>query len=1377
MTTEDLIFEKHYEYYKNIGIETIKQQAGQVEQVSSDYQGRVIYELLQNAFDKAEKRILVMVRGNSLYVANDGDKFTYVADYDYGRGSSKRGDFQSMCSISTSTKSADTSIGNKGVGFKSVFSISESGFVNVCTHGVIHQDDKIIPEIISFRIYDSFKDPENIPEDFSEDLKLTIKQKLNLVQHERKDRGIPGYYFPFHITSEASDICELFDDGYVSVIQIPFKDKAVIKELFDDIKNIHFQFIQLKKDKEFEIEFCFDGEPLLKLVKKESPNLFSTIIDSEILKDLAVDAEISIKKPKVAFFIREDENGYLYNYLPTKVQSPFKYVDFHADFHTTVDRKSINFDGKIGKYNKALLKACVELYFSVINNYLDVDSRIELKTEFIDRTIIKYSFDNFIWRLFILQANSPELFNIVRSILQIWHWHNYVATDYLSQLARKYFLQKRERGEHTEFLISTLTFINRFATDSQKYEGWLDKFKSELARKLLEYNAQIIPDAIIAKNSEILFRKTSENNIRLPEFLGVNISDFEILDNSFKKALGINDFNDYNVLLKYYKQCSFAGEYNEDSFTEDQQIELIKSLFRIYEAKKEQSFLTTHRFTKAYNSKLRENNSSLNQAYFNVSTVFLKTKQHKYKPSQLCNLKELDLDFLNAIVNGDKINDFLRFLGVSTHNSFLFADCRLFEKLKDGIEYIPALVNRGDEKIDEELIRNFKIITPKGVSVHPSIVNDNNYRFLENISNQTIKAELENLLVNRYNEFPGPYRENLKARMDKNLSHKNDVIRLYQNVFHLFEKSKQKQYLVIANGQLFWTESLNFNILNNKRDFELVSSLNSTRILCYYTGIDVPEYLKDKMATLKKGKINFDMIQHQKENLKERIEQRIVYLLISISHSKNSVKNYLDDNIDLGEIPKRLDRLEIIEVNQLQQEIIFNEISIPTQKDFAIDESDPGKIYFKSGASNIDKAQCIAEYLFNNSSIKELVELIVFYKENDDLKRSVENVDFEIINKKWKVDYAQKFVQFENEILSHFGNILIDEKWYIYNDKHRSTILIDLDNSGKLNELYQVVNSLKMKDEYQGYFDNFEIEIDRNEIEILAAKLISFLKIKDGMDELIQQIYKLSIQLGVENKLKKIENEIEIEYDEYKGFKSGKESLIAKEIRFDSKINEIFGKIGNNNSKKINSVTCNGNTVSAISIPINSKKIIFQQNGFGNNNVENLEIIGASGEEEVLIYFIHEFIKLSTEERRIGIDAVYKEVKAKTGNDLLLKYKDKCITVIDNDEDLKKALIPLFYITMHYKFSYFDIIAYQNKRSIIVEVKTTNGINNNRFFLSIAEVNAARTFENYEIVRVSPDSLRFLGNPIKSLEGKIELLKAETFSLTPRNYEFNFISK
>ena len=82
MTKVEAVFNRHYQYYQGLGIETIKQQAGQVEQVSSDYQGRVIFELLQNAFDRADKNILVEVKGQSLYIANDGKKFTYNANHD-----------------------------------------------------------------------------------------------------------------------------------------------------------------------------------------------------------------------------------------------------------------------------------------------------------------------------------------------------------------------------------------------------------------------------------------------------------------------------------------------------------------------------------------------------------------------------------------------------------------------------------------------------------------------------------------------------------------------------------------------------------------------------------------------------------------------------------------------------------------------------------------------------------------------------------------------------------------------------------------------------------------------------------------------------------------------------------------------------------------------------------------------------------------------------------------------------------------------------------------------------------------------------------------------------------------------------------------------
>ena len=147
MTAEDKIFEKHYEYYKNVGIETIKQQSGQVEQVSKDYEGRVIFELLQNAFDKAKKNILVEVQGDSLYIANDGREFTYNANHDYKEGLSNtvkftRYDFQSLCSISTSSKITSESIGNKGVGFKSVFSVARDGYANVYTRGIMIEDCK-----------------------------------------------------------------------------------------------------------------------------------------------------------------------------------------------------------------------------------------------------------------------------------------------------------------------------------------------------------------------------------------------------------------------------------------------------------------------------------------------------------------------------------------------------------------------------------------------------------------------------------------------------------------------------------------------------------------------------------------------------------------------------------------------------------------------------------------------------------------------------------------------------------------------------------------------------------------------------------------------------------------------------------------------------------------------------------------------------------------------------------------------------------------------------------------------------------------------------------------------------------------------------------
>lgn len=90
-----------------------------------DYQGRFLFELLQNAVDRAERDIRVHLDTESavLYFANDGQRFSIRECVDTDE---RLCDFHAMCSINTSSKKASESIGNKGVGIKSVWEVAEA---------------------------------------------------------------------------------------------------------------------------------------------------------------------------------------------------------------------------------------------------------------------------------------------------------------------------------------------------------------------------------------------------------------------------------------------------------------------------------------------------------------------------------------------------------------------------------------------------------------------------------------------------------------------------------------------------------------------------------------------------------------------------------------------------------------------------------------------------------------------------------------------------------------------------------------------------------------------------------------------------------------------------------------------------------------------------------------------------------------------------------------------------------------------------------------------------------------------------------------------------------------------------------------------------
>ena len=75
----------------------------------------IIYEFFQNAIDRAESKIWIHLdkKKGTLTIANDGIEFSIE------KGNRNYSDLESLCSINTSSKNQNESIGNKGVGFKS----------------------------------------------------------------------------------------------------------------------------------------------------------------------------------------------------------------------------------------------------------------------------------------------------------------------------------------------------------------------------------------------------------------------------------------------------------------------------------------------------------------------------------------------------------------------------------------------------------------------------------------------------------------------------------------------------------------------------------------------------------------------------------------------------------------------------------------------------------------------------------------------------------------------------------------------------------------------------------------------------------------------------------------------------------------------------------------------------------------------------------------------------------------------------------------------------------------------------------------------------------------------------------------------------------
>lgn len=405
------VFTNHYKYHLPFeGVACVRESRSE-QAMSSQYSGRVAFELLQNALDRSNETIVVMLSEKGLLVANDGRAVTYDCEFDYKNppGLDKYSDFNSLCSMNTSNKSADEDIGNKGVGFRSVFDVSNQ--VQVWSK-LKNESDSIwwgfeLHEQLDRDIYERRIKDFNIKSGMDELLDLDNKCLRERLSGTEK---IPSFYFPlpllngskFPLADSNIDRNLPLDkiDKLVTLIFIPIADtkgekhtktRAGLEKAFKELRECRFHFIGLHKNKEKrKIRIGFLSPEAKYLERSAWPDLQnndnwsisqwrSEGLAAEGLAKLAKEAHLSISKPGVGVawppkgHENKDDQTKIYCYLPTKVQPGIPF-DIHADFQLAIDRVNLDLDTKdTGEYNKALLEAAAELHISRILEELSIE--------------------------------------------------------------------------------------------------------------------------------------------------------------------------------------------------------------------------------------------------------------------------------------------------------------------------------------------------------------------------------------------------------------------------------------------------------------------------------------------------------------------------------------------------------------------------------------------------------------------------------------------------------------------------------------------------------------------------------------------------------------------------------------------------------------------------------------------------------------------------------------------------------------------------------------------------------------------------------------------------------------------------------------------
>jgi hypothetical protein len=542
-----------------------RSQFGTERESSKDYEGRVIFEFFQNAVDRAEQHIVIQLLNDRLVIGNDGKPFSiYTGDVNW-----RKSDFHALCTIHDSSKKAGESVGNKGVGFKSVWNISEEVLV-----------ESTIQEYKNwgFRLFNPLK-----PEQF-------VGQP-EIAKGIRDCGGkLPSFYFPQFYQPVDGPLSITLADGNVIFVKTRITiwlknqdDREHLKAQIDDLRKTNFCFLNLLQDVE-EKEFCVhteydqvarinnnhDGWTVNHLRSPGHAEKYAgslRIID-EVRESYRKRYDNLPDRPNVAVAFPPANHNMkfeprIYTYLPTNIVLGFN-VLVHADFALDNSRTSI----PLNEYNIALLKIVAIILVDTISETQGLSDYADFYK------FLEGGAEN------IVIGNNKESLNTLI-------WNRWKKEGRLTALLKKVYREDRRWPEESYL---ELFKVIREPVPRAYYESVSSQQQKTKAIQPLFCDQEIfivpVKDAGLTflpkppekegDEKEYLFYRTEAvQNRPLPVRLlsgvqGLKISSFEGLGHEgFRKNLGVRDFTNLFLLDTINKIMSrgLRDDIQEDLFS------------------------------------------------------------------------------------------------------------------------------------------------------------------------------------------------------------------------------------------------------------------------------------------------------------------------------------------------------------------------------------------------------------------------------------------------------------------------------------------------------------------------------------------------------------------------------------------------------------------------------------------------------------------------------------------------------------------------------------------------------------------------------------------------------------------------------------------